>query len=411
MPALAPHRDPGGGTAVSLVEYISMALQVLLVSAIAFVVMCVIASVVRFQQRTRDIAELAPERKLGMDGFRILVASLLGAGRREPGPMAVGVARLDGGPDGEAAAAAFRREVAERLGARVRATDAVRWIDEHRLGLLVQAPLPRVERVLGRWLDRARADLARVRDGAALQMGVSLVPTHGVAGERVITAAIDALEALDGDAPLGWAAGGPPAAGQEAPRSTPTEPLAGVAEDQRHLADPVTGLLAAKQLPAMLHKRVSASRRQREPVSVLCLEIQHLARYRDHFGEEGVNTMLAHLGARLQGAVRETDLPARAEDDVLVLVLGCAAAPALGVGERVVSGLQGLSIPVGDAAVQVELRGGVAGSPDHGHAGRILLERARLALGAARTATAGTCRLYEEAMGAPARAPVSTETF
>jgi diguanylate cyclase (GGDEF)-like protein len=396
---------------VSLVEYIAMAMQVLLVSAIAFVVMCVITSVVRFQQRTRDVTELAPERLLGMDGFRILVASALGAGRREPEPMAVGVARLDGGPNGGAAAVAFRREVAERLGARVRATDAVRWIDDHRLGLLLRAPLPRVQRVLGRWLEGARDDLARVRDGAALRMGVSLVPTHGVAGELVIAAAIDAMEALDGDDPLGWAAGGPPAAGQEAPPSTPADPLAGVAEDQRHLADPVTGLLAAKQLPAMLHKRVSASHRQGEPVSVLCLEIQHLARYRDHFGEEGVNTMLAHVGARLQGAVRETDLPARAEEDVLVVLLGCAAAPALAVGERVVSGLQALSIPVGEAAVQVELRGGVAGSPDHGHAGRLLLERARLALGAARADAPGTCRLYEEAMGATARAPVSTETF
>lgn len=392
---------------MSVAEFVWMALQVLLVSGIAFVVLCAITSVVRFQQRTRDLVELPRGQPSGMDGFRVLVASVLGVGRKEPSPMAVGMAEVEGVPAEDAEAEVFRRDVAERLGARLRETDMVRWIDDRRLGVLVIAPLPRMEAVLNRWLDGARQDLAGIR------FGVSLVPLHGVSAESLIEAAARALETVPAGSasPPAWAQGGPPAAEDATPRPTPENPLAGVAEDQRHLADPTTGLLLAKHLPTMFQKRLAAARREGEAVSVLCLEIQHLARYRDHFGVEGVEAILAHAGTCLQGAVRETDLPSRAEDDVLVVVLGCSAQRALEVAARLSAAMCGLSIAVGDAEVRIGLCGGVAGYPDHGRAARGLLERARLAMAAARVEAPTGCRIYQEEMGMPDSAPVSTETF
>ena len=390
---------------MSLDEFLPAVVQFLLVTGVAFVVIALLTSLVRYQQLVTPSAPDAAGESDGPQSLRIELVRRLGTGPRERAPFLVFLVDPPGsGADAEPLADRTRAI----LSSRVRSTDAVLRADGGRIGIVVSAPRRAARTIAGRIpvsaLHRQDETAAGETDAAHGRVAVATFPEDGDRADDLLAAVDGALDAgSSSPAGLSTPGGAPLDSEPDDPRPTPGDPMAGAPAPERRLLDETTGLLRPEQLDGVLRKRFSVARKELRPLSVICMQIDHLERYREHYGPSGIDAILGHLGCYLQEAVREVDLPCRHQQDGFVLIMGCSPRHALGVAERLGAGIDNLAIQVAGAALNVTVTSGVAGYPDHGGVPRQLLDHALSALGAARSKGRNQAQLYGPGMAAPQR--------
>jgi len=390
---------------VSPEELLPAVVQFLLVTGAAFVVIALLTSLVRYQQLVTPSASDAAEEADGTQSLQIELARRLGTGPRERTPFLVFLVDPPGrGTDADSLADRTRAI----LSPRVRSADAVLRADGGRIGIVMSAPRHAARTIAGRIPVSARSARNEAAAGemnaASWPIAVATFPEDGDRADDLLAAVHGALDAGSSSPADLLTPGGAPLDSESAePRPTPEDPMAGAPAAERRLLDETTGLLRAEQLDGVLRKRFSVTRKDHRPLSVICMQIDHLERYRDHYGSSGIDVILTHLGCYLQEAVREVDLPCRDQQDGFVLIMGCSPQHALRVAERLGAGIGNLAIRVADAALNVTVTSGIAGFPDHGGVPRQLLDHALSALGAARSKGRNQAQLYEPSMAAPQR--------
>ncbi len=85
--------------------------------------------------------------------------------------------------------------------------------------------------------------------------------------------------------------------------------------------DPLTGVYNRRFLEEFLHREMARSRRSRQPLSVLLLDLDGFKAFNDEFGHLEGDRVLAAVAASLRDAVRTTDVVARYGGDEFVVVL------------------------------------------------------------------------------------------
>ena len=85
--------------------------------------------------------------------------------------------------------------------------------------------------------------------------------------------------------------------------------------------DPLTGAYNRRFLEEFLHREMTRSRRSRQPLSVLLLDLDGFKAFNDEFGHLEGDRVLAAVAASLRDAVRTTDVVARYGGDEFVVVL------------------------------------------------------------------------------------------
>ena len=396
---------------MSFSELLPILFQLILVTGIAFVVICLLTSYLRFQQMAARAAEVTPEDADGLGAFHVRIAERLGTAHRSALTfclLAVEIHSYERLRDelDDASLNDLCRWVADTIHRGTRGSDTVVRIAEDRFGMLVGAG-----RQTGREIAQRIVAPFRELDFHAAGDRALHVPVHVAAvvspdaGTRVGELMAALQETLTRSRAEGEGAvvvaGEEEPAGAAAPVPTPADPLAAVAPNQRKLVDPLTGVLRQDLFEGVLHKRVARRRRDGQPVSIICLQLDHLDRYRDHYGEEGIQAILSHFGAFLQRAVREDDLLARHGEEQFAMIMDCAPAQAQTAAQRLVEGIRREEVRCGEASLKVTLSAGVAGFPAHGGVAKKLLECASLALEAALTRGRNQSRLFSKDLEIP----------
>jgi len=85
--------------------------------------------------------------------------------------------------------------------------------------------------------------------------------------------------------------------------------------------DPLTGVYNRRFLEEFLHREMTRSRRSRQPLSVLLLDLDGFKAFNDEFGHLEGDRVLAAVASSLRDAVRTTDVVARYGGDEFVVVL------------------------------------------------------------------------------------------
>lgn len=85
--------------------------------------------------------------------------------------------------------------------------------------------------------------------------------------------------------------------------------------------DPLTGLWNRNHVTEQLPAVAAGARRQRLPVGVVIVEVDHLAAINATHGESGGNDVLRHVGLRLRDTARIEDLCGRWSGEQLIAVL------------------------------------------------------------------------------------------
>ncbi len=115
--------------------------------------------------------------------------------------------------------------------------------------------------------------------------------------------------------------------------------------------DPLTGLANRRRLMEHLQQLWLHGLRERSPIAVLLLDVDHFKRYNDHHGHQAGDAALQRLAGLLNAAARRgTDLAARYGGEEFVLLLDhCDLAGARQRAAELQEALQNLALPHGDA--------------------------------------------------------------
>src|SRR5207245_9524855 len=126
--------------------------------------------------------------------------------------------------------------------------------------------------------------------------------------------------------------------------------------------DGLTGLATFRVLRDRLSSEVARSDRTGQPFAVLFVDLDNFKQVNDQFGHEAGNEVLRRTALECGSHMRHTDLAARYGGDEFVMVLVTTGGEgAVGVAEKVRSGVGGMGRRVGYPPGLVTVSSGVAG--------------------------------------------------
>ena len=113
--------------------------------------------------------------------------------------------------------------------------------------------------------------------------------------------------------------------------------------------DPLTGLANRRAFSEFLDTRIAASARQRDPVALVYLDIDHFKSINDRFGHPRGDAVLSWLGGLLGRQVRPGDLASRTGGEEFALVLpGCTLNDAVSRADRMRAAIESESVRWGE---------------------------------------------------------------
>lgn len=148
------------------------------------------------------------------------------------------------------------------------------------------------------------------------------------------------------------------------------------------IRDPLTGMFNRRYMEETLERELSRAQRGQYPVGVVMFDIDGLKPINDSFGHDAGDALLRELGALLRGGLRGGDIACRYGGDEFVFILPEAPLDMTQRrAEQLREAVKRLRVSHrGQIAGPVTVSGGVAGFPDHGATGAILLQAADVAL-------------------------------
>ena len=106
--------------------------------------------------------------------------------------------------------------------------------------------------------------------------------------------------------------------------------------------DGLTGLANRRVFEEVLAREVARSRRTYEPLSLVIFDVDHFKKVNDTLGHQAGDDVLRHVAEVLASAARDIDLVARyGGEEFTVILPNCSLEDAVGVAERMRSGLSG----------------------------------------------------------------------
>jgi diguanylate cyclase (GGDEF)-like protein/PAS domain S-box-containing protein len=160
------------------------------------------------------------------------------------------------------------------------------------------------------------------------------------------------------------------------------------------LHDILTGLPNRTLLHDRLDQAIASARRRNEPLTLLLVDLDEFKSVNDSFGHHIGDALLTQVGPRFHRHLRETDTVARLGGDEFAIVL--PAVDGVAAGRVAAALLASLEEPfVVDAeALHIGASVGIAIYPDHGETAEALLQRADIAMYAAKASLGSGYAVY-----------------
>jgi len=162
------------------------------------------------------------------------------------------------------------------------------------------------------------------------------------------------------------------------------------------ITDSLTGLFNRRRFADVLKREFAVTRRYRNTLSCLLLDIDHFKQINDRFGHDAGDQVLKEVARRIVGSLREVDLAARyGGEEFAILLPHTSKKDARVVAERLLSNLRKQQFNFGSELVRITASIGCAGNTDvaSGHA-EDLVKAADLALYEAKNSGRNAVVLY-----------------
>jgi diguanylate cyclase (GGDEF)-like protein len=132
------------------------------------------------------------------------------------------------------------------------------------------------------------------------------------------------------------------------------------------LRDGLTGLVNATFFHASLARELDRSARTGRPCALLMIDLDHFKAVNDTYGHPAGDLVLRALAGRLQAALRNMDIAARAGGEEFAVILPeCTPVEAVCAGTRLHQAINPVVLPVGDAMLVVTASAGLSWTDCH----------------------------------------------
>ena len=157
---------------------------------------------------------------------------------------------------------------------------------------------------------------------------------------------------------------------------------------QRSIRDPLTGLFNRRYLEETMERELARSARNRQPLAVVVIDVDHFKRFNDTYGHEAGDLVLVELGRLLQASVRDTDIACRYGGEEFVLLMpDSPVSIAMERAEALRLQVAALRLHFGGGVHEpVTISAGVAAAPKDGDRADVLIRNGDSALYAAKSA-------------------------
>ncbi len=145
------------------------------------------------------------------------------------------------------------------------------------------------------------------------------------------------------------------------------EELISAREALRHQAthDGLTTVWNRTAILETLHREIARSRRERKPLGVIMVDVDHFKGINDAHGHAAGDAVLRELARRMRAVIRPYDSIGRyGGEEFLIVMAGCDERATAGVAERLRACLDGQALLVPEGAFPVTISLGVAASED-----------------------------------------------
>ncbi len=162
------------------------------------------------------------------------------------------------------------------------------------------------------------------------------------------------------------------------------------------ITDSLTGLFNRRRFADVLKREFAVTRRYRNTLSCLLVDIDHFKQINDRFGHDAGDQVLKEVARRIVGSLREVDLAARyGGEEFAILLPHTSKKDAKIVAERLLGNLRKQQFNFGSELVRVTASVGCAGNTDvaSGQA-EDLVKAADLALYEAKNSGRNTVVMY-----------------
>jgi diguanylate cyclase (GGDEF)-like protein len=168
--------------------------------------------------------------------------------------------------------------------------------------------------------------------------------------------------------------------------------------------DPVTGLINRAYFINLLDHALDRAKRNATEVHVLFLDLDHFKNINDTLGHAAGDELLREVGARLEGAVRQSDVVARLGGDEFTVMVEDAesASTSVAIAKKIIEAMQP-SFPIAGVDVMMTPSIGIAGFPDAGTDSATLVRHADTAMYRAKSSGRNTIELFSDDMAASVR--------
>ena len=156
----------------------------------------------------------------------------------------------------------------------------------------------------------------------------------------------------------------------------------GSMEEQANF-DALTGLYNRRFMQDYVRKQFAIARRDKRPVGLLLLDLDHFKHFNDAYGHAVGDSVLRHFAKTVSESIRESNLFARYGGEEFVFVLSGATAESCAlVAERIRTAAMAMVVPSDTETPlpQVTVSIGVAAFPEHGDALEDVIQAADKAL-------------------------------
>ena len=168
--------------------------------------------------------------------------------------------------------------------------------------------------------------------------------------------------------------------------------------------DAVTGLINRSYFYSLLEHALARAKRNSSQVHVLFLDLDHFKNINDHLGHAAGDALLREVGARIQGAVRNSDVVARLGGDEFTVIVEDAdsASTSLVVANKILRAMQP-SFHIAGVDVIMTPSVGIAGFPNAGDDAATLLQHADTAMYRAKAKGRNAVEFFSDEMNAAVR--------
>jgi diguanylate cyclase (GGDEF)-like protein len=155
------------------------------------------------------------------------------------------------------------------------------------------------------------------------------------------------------------------------------------------LTDPLTRLPNRTMFHQLLREAIENARQDYKPFALFLMDLDRFKDINDTLGHQAGDELLQQVAARLRGKLRDTDTLARMGGDEFGILLPAVGEKHAAMAARMLLQALRAPFPVADQMLDIGASLGVALYPDHGVDANLLIQRADIAMYAAKQANCG----------------------